>query len=165
MVSTGDTEISLHRRSPRFRSGEGGRYSGVKAENPQSAKICLNFNWEGRGGGYSGVRTENTQSAKICLNFNFMFLCFYTCLSVILFTGGCLLWGWGVSGSGDAWSRGVSARRGCLVQRGSAPGGGGAWSSGGAWSGGGEVWRLPRDGNCCGRYASYWNAFLFEIGL
>ena len=26
------------------------------------------FHW---GGGYSGVRTENTQSGKICLNFNF----------------------------------------------------------------------------------------------
>ena len=24
-------------------------------------------------GGYSGVKTENTQSAKICLNFNFQF--------------------------------------------------------------------------------------------
>ena len=31
----------------------------------------------------------------------------------------------------------------------------------GACSGGG-VWRPPpRDGYCCGRYASYWNAFLF----
>ena len=42
---------------------------------------------------------------------------------------------------------------------------GGAWSQGGAWSGGGLVkggawWRLPRDGHCSGRYASYWNAFL-----
>ena len=27
---------------------------------------------------------------------------------------------------------------------------------GGAW------WRHPRDGHCCGRYASYWNAFLFS---
>ena len=42
------------------------------------------------------------------------------------------------------WPRGV-----CLLQgRVPAPGGG--------------VWRPPpRDGYCCGRYASYWNAFLF----
>ena len=87
MVSTGDTEISLHIRSPKTLElpksqssggrgegrggGEGGRglYSGVRTENTQSSKICLNFNLGG--GGYSGVRTENTQSAKICLNFNF----------------------------------------------------------------------------------------------
>ena len=50
--------------------GCGGVYSGVKIENIQSAKICLNFNFQGRGQ-YSGVKTENTQSAKICLNFNF----------------------------------------------------------------------------------------------
>ena len=25
------------------------------------------------------------------------------------------------------------------------------------------VWRPPSDGYCCGRYASYWNAFLFHI--
>ena len=63
-------------------------------------------------------------------------LCFYTCLSVILFTGG-------VPGPGGAWSRGVCEPGpgwGCLV-----PGGGGD----------------PRDGYCFGRYASYWNAFLF----
>ena len=74
MVSTGDTEISLHIRSPRFQAyggGEGG-YSGVRTENTQSAKICLNFNLGGGGGGlgYCGVRTENTQRAKIYINFN-----------------------------------------------------------------------------------------------
>ena len=38
--------------------------------------------------------------------------------------------------------------------------GGGSWSRGGAWSLGG-AWRRPlRDGYCCRRYASYWNAFL-----
>ena len=59
--------------------------------------------------------------------------------------------------------------------------GGGVWSGGcllgggvglvwGVWSwgcvpgpGGGGWWRPP-DGYCCGRYASYWNAFLF-IGM
>ena len=52
MVSTGDTEISLHIRSPRFRvsgGGGGGEYSGVTTENTQSAKICLNFNFGGGG--------------------------------------------------------------------------------------------------------------------
>ena len=50
---------------------------------------------------------------------------------------------------------------------GSAPGGGvpglggGAWSGGGCLVPGGCVVETPRDGYCCGRYASYWNAFLF----
>ena len=57
-------------------------------------------------------------------------------------------------------------------QGGLVPGGGWSW---GAWLGGvgvpgpggvcsrgvpGEEPPLPRDGYCCGRYASYWNAFL-----
>ena len=37
--------------------------------------------------------------------------------------------------------------------------GGGAWSRGGLLLGG-AWWRTPRDSYCCGRYASYWNAFL-----
>ena len=63
-------------------------------------------------------------------------LCFYTCLSVILFTGG-------------ACSGGGSAPRGwgCLL-----PGGGGVCAPP----------THPPDGICCGRYASYWNAFLFN---
>ena len=44
MVSTGDTEISLHIRSP----GGGG---GILQSNTESAKICLNFNFRGEGGG------------------------------------------------------------------------------------------------------------------
>ena len=60
----------------------------------------------------------------------------------------------------------VCTQGGCLVP------GGCAWSRGGAWSRGvpgpGGV-GIPactepppgRDGYCCGRYASYWNAFLF----
>ena len=56
MVSTGDTEISLHIRSPRFLAsrGGGGRYYGVTTENTQSAKICLNFNF--RRGGYFDLK-------------------------------------------------------------------------------------------------------------
>ena len=37
---------------------------------------------------------------------------------------------------------------------------GGAWSRG-VWSGGCLVETPLPDGYCCGRYASYWNAFLF----
>ena len=44
--------------------------------------------------------------------------------------------------------RGGARSWGCLLRGGSATGGG-------AW------WRTPPDGYCCGRYASYWNAFLF----
>ena len=72
--------------------------------------------------------------------------------SLILFTGGVpapggclLLWG------GGAYSRGCLLLWGAYSQGVPAPGG--AYSQG-AW------WRPPRDGYCCGRYASYWNAFL-----
>ena len=77
--------------------------------------------------------------------------------SVILFTGG-------VPGPGG------SASGGCLVP-------GGAWSRGGFCSRGGGAWswgvsaprgclvETPRDGHCCRRYASYWNAFLSMITL
>ena len=58
-------------------------------------------------------------------------------LSVILFKGrGC--------------APGGCAPGGCLVP-------GGLPAPGGAW------WRPP--GYCCGRYTSYWNAFLLKIGL
>ena len=78
---------------------------------------------------------------------------------------------------GGVWSQGVPGprRRGCLVRGGclvpGVPGPGGCtWSrgglvQGGAWSGGlvpgagGCLVDTPQDGNCCGRYASYWNAF------
>ena len=60
-----------------------------------------------------------------------------------LFPGGLLL--------GGAWSREV-----CF---------GGAWSWGvcswgGAWLGECCLMETPRDGYCCGRYTSHWNAFL-----
>ena len=55
----------------------------------------------------------------------------------------------GVSSWRGAWSQGVSCRGGCLVRWGCARG-----------VPGGDT---PRDGYCCGRYASYWNAFLFYI--
>ena len=52
---------------------------------------------------------------------------------------------------------------GCLVLGGSAPGGllpGGCLVPGGLLPPGGDP---PRDGFCCGRCASYWNAFLSNI--
>ena len=56
MVSTGDTEISLHIRSPRFQAYPGGGvYSGVRTENTQSAKICLNLNFRGGGALWSEI--------------------------------------------------------------------------------------------------------------
>ena len=59
---------------------------------------------------------------------------------------------------GGAWSRG-SAPVGCLVPRGVC--------SGGVVLGpeGVPDGETPREGYCCGRYASYWNAFLFGNGF
>ena len=67
--------------------------------------------------------------------------------------GGCLV-------REGAWSRGCMVPGGCIVL-------GGVWSRAGeCMVQGGLVWgvlveTLPGDGYCCGRYASYWNAFLF----
>ena len=88
-------------------------------------------------------------------------LCFYTCLSFC---------SQGESDSGGAWSQGVWSG-GVSCSRGSDPGGGGACSRGGLVRGvpgpGGRGCLVPggvvspsRDGYCCGRYASSWNAFL-----
>ena len=71
--------------------------------------------------------------------------------SVILFTGGVCMVPEG-AWSGGAWSRGVPGPGG------PSPGGMGAWSWGG-------LVETPRDGCCCGRYASYWNAFLLSLIL
>ena len=69
---------------------------------------------------------------------------------------------------GGACSRGVPGSGGCLVPGGSGPGGcllpGGVCS----WGGVGipactETEPPGRDDYCCGRYASYWNAFLFFL--
>ena len=87
-------------------------------------------------------------------------LCFYTCLSVILFTGGCFLPRLGASSQGDASSQGGASSRGVLPPGGVLPHRG-ASSQGGCFLRGGPV-ETPRDGYCCGRYASYWNAFLWH---
>ena len=73
-----------------------------------------------------------------------------------LLLGGCLLPG------------GVSTEGGCLLLGGVSAAGGvvcpwGVSALGNVCSQGGAWWRPP-NGYCCGRYASYWNAFLcFEI--
>ena len=74
-------------------------------------------------------------------------LCFYTCLSVILFTGG-------VSAAGGVPAPGGVSALGDLLP-------GGVCSGGCLLLGGGGV-DPPRDGYCCGQYASYVNAFLFR---
>ena len=70
--------------------------------------------------------------------------------------GGCLL-------GGECLVPGGSAPAGCLLQGVPALGGlllGGCLLPGGTCSGGCLVETLP-EGYCCGRYASYWNAFLY----
>ena len=83
-----------------------------------------------------------------------------------MFTGVCLsteggAWsgGSGLLWGGGAYSRGVPGPGGgCLVWEGLLPGG--ACSQ---WGGEGVcLVGTPRDGYCCGRYASYWNAFLLH---
>ena len=104
-----------------------------------------------------------------------------------LLPGGCLLrgclvrWGWCLLPRGGACSGGWCLFRGCLLSGGGVCSqgvsalGGGVCSGGcllsGGWCllpgvsapGGGAWWRPPRDGHCCGRYASYWNAFLLHF--
>ena len=88
------------------------------------------------------------------------FLVINCCLSV---HGGCLV-------PGGDWSWGCLVRGGgvCLVGGVPGPGGGvclvGGCLVGGAWSGGCLV-ETPPSGYCCGRYTSYWNAFLFFLVL
>ena len=82
---------------------------------------------------------------------------------------------WGGSGPGPhprgklrgIWLGGCVCSRGCLIPGGSAPGGmptpRGVSAPGGSARGRGVATPLPRDGYCCRRYASYWNAFLFQV--
>ena len=65
----------------------------------------------------------------------------------------------GVSGSGGCLVPG-----GCLVLGGVPGPGGGVPAPGGLVLLGGPGGDPP-DGYCCGRYASYWNAFLFIVLL
>ena len=56
----------------------------------------------------------------------------------------------------EVWGK-VIFLQACVKNSVQKAGGGGRWSQG--------VWRPPRDGYCCGRYASYWNAFLLSSAL
>ena len=75
-------------------------------------------------------------------------LCFYRCVSV--HRGVCLVWG--------VCSQGGLLGGGCLLWEGSAPGRVVSQYA---------LRQTPhgRDGYCCGRYASYWNAFLFGCAI
>ena len=104
-------------------------------------------------------------------------LCFYTCLSVL--RGGVRYPGPYPGGGWEVWlgaSRPIPwGRLGGLAGGGGFPGPypGGSWR---VWPGGApgpglggvcipactEADIPPADGYCCGRYASYWNAFLFS---
>ena len=93
---------------------------------------------------------------------------FFTGVCDSVHRGGCLLLG-GACSRG-VWSRGVPAPGGLVW---------GVWSGGGACSGGSGLGGAcsggsgpggvpggdPPDSYCCGRYASYWNAFLFSRSI
>ena len=132
------------------------------ATRTPSKLVCSGFQ-RNRKGNYNFVPRLLPSATKLRR------LCFYRYVSI---HGGGLLRGGLLPGGG--------LLRGCLVRgRGLLPGGclvpRGAWSGGGgaAWSSGGrggfpactEADPPEREGYCCGRYASYWNAFLFSINL
>ena len=96
--------------------------------------------------------------------------------STLEFWGKVIFSGYIFTGVCDSVHRGVSAPGGCLLPGGSAPGwclllgvaapGGRVCCWGVPGPGGGAWWRpSPPDGCCCGRYASYWNAFLFSYEI
>ena len=73
----------------------------------------------------------------------------------------------GVPAPRGVCSRGVCSRRGAWSGVSARGGGGSAWGVYSQWgllqgvcSGGGCLVEIPQDGHCCGRYTSYWNAFL-----
>ena len=72
----------------------------------------------------------------------------------------------GFCSGGGAWSRGVPGLGGVCsgghLVWGVVPGPGGVSAPGG-W--GGCPVETPQDSYCCGRYASYWNAFLFDLPI
>ena len=96
-----------------------------------------------------------------CENITFLQLCWRAVTNIyrpqrswgkVIFSPGCVI----------LFTGGVKGPRGCMVP------GGGAWSrvevhgpGGCLVLGGPSGGPPPRDGYCCGRYASYWNAFLF----
>ena len=84
-------------------------------------------------------------------------LCFYTCQSVILFTGGHVWWG-GHTWRGHAWQGGMHGRGACV-------GGGHVWQGGHAWHTCPPPDTMRYSQSMRGRYASYWNAFLFILKL
>ena len=110
----------------------------------------------------------------------------YVFTGICLSTGGACVAGGACTVGGACVVEDVHGRGACMVRTcmmggmcgwGSAwPGGGGsAWPGGmygggtcvvGACMAGGHAWQgdmhSRRDGHCSGRYASYWNAFLFE---
>ena len=69
-------------------------------------------------------------------------------LFVILFTGG-------------GWYPSMPCSGGCVLSKHALQRGGGVPARGGVCLVWGGLLETPLDGYCCGRYASYWNAFLF----
>ena len=86
-------------------------------------------------------------------------LCFYTCLSVILFTGGGSTWAGTPLGVGTPQEQ-VHSPRSRYTPREGTPRAGTPGSRYTPQAGTPLVQvHPPADGYCCGRYASYWNAF------
>ena len=111
------------------------------------------------------------EEANVCQHHNFLFRVplppakevwgkiIFLHLFVILLTGAVPGPAGGMPGPGRGGVL-VSGPKGGSGPRGDPGPGGGACSLGG---GGGVAWCRPPSGYCCGRYASYWNAFLFYV--
>ena len=96
------------------------------------------------------------------------------CISHLAKCGGDAWWGGGMCGKGGMHGRRACMARGACMVKGAMHGEGGACGSRGAYISGGHAWQwrhawqmgghaYKRDGHWSGRYASYWNAFLFSL--
>ena len=61
-----------------------------------------------------------------------------------------------------SWGKVIFSQASVILLTGGLPAPRGVSAPGGVYFGGVPGGDPPRDGHCCGRYASYWNAFLFN---
>ena len=139
-----EMEVEMRKAPSPYRSQMMGRLRGYKRDIEQINRDLVSYICNMREGVYLAIRYRVISICADEFMHDFTYVHFYRPqrswgkvifpqASVILLTEG-----------------GVPSPRGCLLL-------GVGLVPGGAW------WRPPHDGHCCGRYASYWNAFLYAI--